>query len=58
MNNETILKIGIDLADQKHDYCMIISGRYENQAGSVSSDPAVLYEWIKYLRKITQQDIF
>ena len=57
MNNSISLQIGIDWADQKHDYCLCPiqtkpqRGNAKNESGVISSTPEKLHEWIIQLRK-------
>lgn len=57
MNTSVILQIGIDWADQKHDYCLCPYIGHSNEAtsqrefGVVASAPDKLHAWIAQLRE-------
>ncbi|NBB81061.1 MAG: transposase [Verrucomicrobia bacterium] len=57
MNNSISLQIGIDWADQKHDYCLCPfqpepgQVQAKNESGIVSSSPEKLHEWIMQVRQ-------
>lgn len=57
MNTSVSLQIGIDWADQKHDYCLCPYGGHSNEAtncrefGVVASSPDQLHAWIVQLRE-------
>lgn len=57
MNKSISVQIGIDWADQKHDYCLCPSQpqlgeiQAENESGIIASSPEKLHEWIMQLRQ-------
>lgn len=59
MDKEISLQIGIDWADEKHDYCLFPvnskeltgSAAAKTEAGVVASSPEKLHEWVQKLRR-------
>lgn len=51
MESKIALQIGIDWADQKHDYCLSVFGREKLEYGVVRHDPQKLHQWIGRLRQ-------
>lgn len=57
MSNTISLQIGIDWADQKHDYCLCpyqpdsSHTKAQKESGIVSSSPEKLHEWIQQVRQ-------
>ena len=43
--------IGIDWADQQHDYCLSAAGTESVESGTVGARPEDLHTWINQLRK-------
>jgi len=66
MNNQISLQIGIDWADQKHDYCLLATNSTETvdapaatkEIGEVSSSPEKLHQWVLQLRQRFPQGVF
>lgn len=51
MNNKIALQIGIDWADQKHDYCLCRAGQEKIEGGVVKHDSKELHQWVRQLRE-------
>jgi transposase len=58
MEEELEVQIGIDWADEKHDYCLCGGGSEELQTGVIRHDPVQLHEWIRQLRQKYPQGRF
>lgn len=50
MDKQTVLQIGIDWSDRKHDYAFCVPDSSEVEQGMVRHDPVSLHEWINLLR--------
>jgi transposase len=46
--------IGIDWADEKHDYCLGVAGSKSTQIGTIASQPETVHAWVNQLRKRLQ----
>lgn len=52
MTEQTLLQVGIDWADKKHDYCYVDPSTGQTRQGIFKSDPVSAHDWVTQLRNL------